>query len=180
MFSQHEQQQHHGRLGGFTEEEGAQRRHRHQGLDGEGGAAPGQGPGFAGDGPQAPEGGQGKQRLAELFRQQGSHQHQAGQRQGLPILGEQGHLRAAAPGVVVPGLSCVFEPETRGQHGGGDGVGGEAGGEIHHQLLGGKQHAGVLHARHPADGGFYLAGAAGAIHPQYLPAVAAAVLLRRD
>ena len=73
-----------------------------------------------------------------------------------------------------------LELETGGQHGGGDGIGGEAGGQIHYQLLGGKQHARLLHAAHPADGGLDLAGAAGAIHPQYLPAVAAVALRRRN
>ena len=74
----------------------------------------------------------------------------------------------------------ALEPEACGQHGGGDGIGGEVGGEIHHQLLGGKQHAGLLHAGHPTDGGLYLAGAAGAVHAQHLPAMAATVLGRRS
>ena len=79
MFTQHKEQQHHGRFGGFAEEQGPHGGDRHQGLDGEGGAAFGQRPRLAGDGPQTPEGRQGKEWLTELFRQQGGDQHQAGQ-----------------------------------------------------------------------------------------------------
>ena len=175
VLPQHKEQQHHGRLGGLPEEEGAERRHRHQGLDGEGGAASGQCPRLAGHGPEPPQGGQGKQWLTDLARQQGRHPHQAGQRQRLPISGEHGHLWAAAFGAVVPGLHCPLEPESCSQHGGGDRVGGEAGGEIHHQLLGGEQHASLGDTFDPVDGRLYLAGAAGAVHPQHLPAVAATV-----
>ena len=181
MFPKHEQQQHHGRFGGFAEEQGPHGGDRHQGLDGEGGAALGQCPRLAGDGPQPPEGGQGKQRLTNLARQQGRPPHQSGERQGLPILGEQVadslHLRAAARFAASRVLSASFELEAGGQHGGGNGVGGEAGGQIHHQLLGGKQHPSLLYALHPADGGLYLACTAGTIHAQHLPAMAAAVLL---
>ncbi len=79
MFTQHKEQQHHGRFGGFTEKQGAHGGHRHQGLDGEGGAAFGQRPRLARDRPQPPEGRQGKERLTELARQQGGNQHQTRQ-----------------------------------------------------------------------------------------------------
>ena len=85
---QHEQQQHHGRFGGFAEEQGptAATVIRVSMAKGEPLWSV---PTPCGRWATAPEGGQGKERLTELVRQQGRHPHQAGERQGLPVFAEQ-------------------------------------------------------------------------------------------